>query len=102
MSEQDSHLNEASWKDDPRLNHMDPEKLHFLEEYAERIRRLPNEKRLSILLSLPAEAGRRGISFSDSETMLLVAVFSTDLTPSQKQQIRLLQKISKTMAARSS
>jgi hypothetical protein len=91
-----------SWQQDPRLSSMDPAKIKFLEEYSTRIRNLPNDKKLPFLLSLQAEATRRNLRFSDSETLLLVNVLSTNLSPEQKNRIRMLQTLSKKMAARSS
>jgi hypothetical protein len=91
-----------SWQQDPRLSSMDPAKIKFLEEYSLRIRNLPNDKKLPFLLSLQAEANRRNLQFSDSETLLLVNVLSTNLSPEQKNRIRMLQTLSKKMAARSS
>jgi hypothetical protein len=81
---------------------MDPDKIKFLEEYSVRIRELPNDKKLPFLLSLQAEANRRNLQFSDSETLLLVNVLSTNLSSEQKKRIRMLQTLSKKMAARSS
>jgi hypothetical protein len=97
-----AHANTGSWQQDPRLSSMDPGKLKFLEEYSARIRDLPNDKKLPFLLSLQGEANRRNLHFSDAETLLLVNVLSTNLSPEQKNRIRMLQTLSKKMAARSS
>jgi hypothetical protein len=97
-----THARTGSWQQDPRLSSMDPDKIKFLEEYSVRIRELPNDKKLPFLLSLQAEANRRNLQFSDSETLLLVNVLSTNLSSEQKKRIRMLQTLSKKMAARSS
>jgi hypothetical protein len=91
-----------SWQQDPRLSSMDPAKIKFLEECYARIHDLPNDKKLPFLLSLQAEANRRNLQFSDAETLLLVNVLSTNLSQEQKKRIRMLQTLSKKMAARSS
>jgi P pilus assembly chaperone PapD len=97
-----THAHSDSWQHDPRLSSMDPAKIKFLEEYSARIQKLPNDKKLPFLLSLQAEANRRNLQFSDTETLLLVNVLSTKLSPEQKNRIRMLQTLSKKMADRSS
>lgn len=84
---------QTSWRDDPRLKSMDPQKLLFLDEYAARVRSLPQNKKLPFLISLRKEAMSRGIQFDDQETLLLISVLSANLSPEQKKSVELFQKI---------
>lgn len=83
------------WKSDPRLAMMDEKKLAFLSEFSERMKTIPKERAIPFLLSLHTEAANRRITFSDSETMLIASVLSTDMSPEQKKRMEFLRLFAK-------
>jgi hypothetical protein len=87
-----------SWKNDPRLRTMNPEKLALLTEFADRISRTEKENLMEALLSVNLEAKKRGISFNDSETALLVTILSAHMGPKERKRIELLKMVAQKMA----
>lgn len=90
------------WKQDPRLKMMNPEKLQYLTEFADRIRSLPKEQLLPAFTALQLETSKKGLTFTDQETELLVSVLSSNMTPSERKRLEALRLLAQKMAARSS
>lgn len=90
------------WKQDPRLQQMDPAKLDFITEFAGRIQSMPRTQILPAFLTLNMEAAKRGIRFSDSETELFVSVLSTNLSQADQKKLESLRILAQKLAARSS
>lgn len=90
------------WQKDPRLQNLDPAKLAYLNEFALHASQLSKGQILPTFLSLQAEAGKRGIQFSDEETALLVSVLAADMSPADKKRLDTLRFFAKKLAARSS
>lgn len=91
-----------SWKQDPRLKQMAPEKLNYLTSFADQVTRLPRGQILPAFMSMQTDAAQKGIRFSDSETELLVSVLTSDMSPNEKKKLETLRFIAKKLAARSS
>ena len=89
-----------SWKQDPRLKQMAPEKLDYLTAFADQITRLPKEQILPAFMSMQVDAAQKGIRFSDSETELLVSVLTSGMSPNEKKKLETLRFIAKKLAAR--
>ncbi len=92
---------QKNWKNDPRLQNMDPDKLNFLTDFVERIKKTPKNQVVPAFLSLQAEASQKGISFSNQETMLLVSILSSDMSPADKNRLEALRMLAKKVAAKS-
>lgn len=84
-----------SWKQDPRLKGMSPEKLALLTEFAKRVETSPKDQLMSTLLTLNLEAGEKGIHFTDQETELLVSIMSSTMSPVERKRIETLRLLSK-------
>ena len=89
-----------NWKEDPRLKGMDSQKLDMLDEFAERVKRTPKHNLISSLLSLNMEAQAKGISFSDSETEIIVSILAADMPPQERKKIDMLKMFSKQLTGR--
>ncbi len=85
---------DASWKNDPRVRSMDPEKIRFLEEFAGQIQHTPGPQLINRFLSVNGEAQKRGISFSDRETGLLTDILLEHMPPKDRQKLELLRMLS--------
>ncbi|ADL04282.1 hypothetical protein [Lacrimispora saccharolytica] len=90
----------ANWKQDPRLKNMNPQKLSMLTEFAKRVETTPKDQLFPTLLSLNAEASRKGIQFNDQETDLLISIMSTNMDQNEKKRIETLRMLSKNFMKR--
>lgn len=95
-------MDNKDWKQDPRLAGMNPEKLKYITDFAERITHLPKEQILPAFMAMQMETSGKNIHFSDSETELLVSIISADMPPAEKKKLETLRLLAKKLAARSS
>lgn len=85
----------SNWKQDPRLKHMNPEKLSLLTEFARRVESAPKDQLLPTLINLNMEANQRGLSFTDQETDLLISIITAGMSPAEKKRADALMLLSK-------
>lgn len=83
------------WKNDSRIKSLNPEKIRFLTELSEQIRRTPRPQLMNQLLSINLEARKRGIVFTDGETELLTEILTERLSPAERGKLDLLRTLSK-------
>lgn len=95
-------MNQEDWKQDPRLAHLNPKKLSYITDLAERISHLPKEQVLPAFLAMQVDANKNGIRFSDTETELLVSVLSTNMSPAEKKKLETFKVLAQKLAVRSS
>lgn len=86
------------WKQDPRVKAMHPEKIQFLSDLTEQIAKTPQKQILPRFLTLTMEANKRGISFSDQETDLLVQILTQDMTPKERGKLDTLRMLSEKLS----
>lgn len=84
---------QQDWRKDPRLKHMDEQKLKLLTELAETAGKTPRDKLLPLFMGLAS--GNSGVNFSDEETELIVSILTADMSPAQKKQVETLRKLSR-------
>lgn len=96
------NTDQNDWRQDPRIQQMDQEKLNYVQEFAMRIQTMPKDQVLPAFLSLQADCRRRNIRFTDSETELLVSILTAGMSPAEKKKLETLKFLAKKMAARSS
>lgn len=89
---------EHQWKQDPRLQGMDPQKLQYLTEFARKVQETPKSQLLATILTLNADASRHGISFTDEETDLLVSILTAGFSPADKKRLDTLKLLSKKLS----
>ena len=90
----------SQWQEDPRLQSLDPEKLQFLTQFLEQLEHTPRSQLLSWFLSLNAEAARRNIAFSDSETDALTQILTGYMSPADRGKIGMLRTLARKLSAR--
>ncbi len=90
----------SQWQEDPRLQSLDPEKLQFLTQFLEQLEHTPRSQLLSRFLSLNAEAARRNIAFSDSETDALTQILTGYMSPADRGKIGMLRTLARKLSAR--
>ena len=95
-------MSEHNWKQDPRLIHMNPEKLQYIESFADKIRKTPKTQLIPLFLSIQNESQKHNMSFTDEETDLLVDILTADMNAAEKQKLEMLKFFAKKLAARSS
>lgn len=95
-------MDNNDWKQDPRLAGMNPEKLKYITDFAERISHLPKDQVMPAFMAMQMEVSGKNLQFSDSETELLVSILSAGMTPAEKKKLDTLRLLAKKLAARSS
>ncbi len=90
----------TNWKNDPRIQTMNPEKIRFLEEFAALIQHTPRSQIMNRFLSINAEAQKRGISFSNQETELLTDILLGHMSPADREKLGLLRMLSQKLGQR--
>lgn len=95
-------MDNKDWKQDPRLAGMNPEKLKYITDFAERISHLPKDQMMPAFMAMQMEVSGKNLQFSDSETELLVSILSAGMTPAEKKKLDTLRLLAKKLAARSS
>lgn len=91
-----------NWKQDPRLKQMSKEKLDYLTDMAEHIKTLRKDQLLPAFASMQMEATKKGMSFNNDETELILSILSADMTPAEKNRLNSIRALAKKMAARDS
>lgn len=89
-----------TWKQDPRIKAMPPEKIQFLTELTSQIEKTPKKQLLPKFLSITMMASQSGINFDDQETDLLVGILSGYMNPDDKSKLDTLKMLSKKMASK--
>ncbi|MDO4267556.1 MAG: hypothetical protein Q4C73_03705 [Eubacteriales bacterium] len=95
-------MNADSWKQDPRLKQIDPEKLQYITDFAGKLSSIPKEQLPTALAALQMDAAQKNIRFSNQETDLLVSILTSGMSPGEKKRLEALRLLAKKMAARSS
>ena len=88
-----------SWKQDPRIQKMSPEKIDFLSSMTAKIQNSSPNQLLSQFMMLNTEASRRGLTFTDEETELLTEVLVSHMNPAYKGRLGMLRQLYKKIAA---
>ena len=81
-----------NWKQDPRLQTMDPEKVNLLTEFAEKISHTDQSHFMNSFLQVCQEANAKGLHFTDSETALLVDILSCHMPEKDRKKLQFLNK----------
>lgn len=90
------------WKQDPRLAHMDHQKLDYITKLAEALKQTPKDQIFPAFLAMQSELHQKNMNFTDSETDLLLSILTADMSPAEKQRVSTLKILAKKLAARSS
>lgn len=89
---------DTSWKQDPRLRAMAPEKLRLLTDFASRVEAADKSQLMKVFMSINMEAKEKGIQFNDRETALLVTILSSSIPQNERKKLELLKMLSKKLA----
>lgn len=74
-------------KDNPLLNGMDPDKLQFLMNFAQKDKPTTMQDAMPFLLANMNHAKQQNINFSKPEIQLIAELLSKDLSPSEKSKV---------------
>lgn len=86
-----------SWKTDPRLKNMDPEKLSLLLSFAKELEAAPENQKMAVFLSINQRASEKHINFSSRERELLLSILTEGMSPEEKSRVRLIQNLASKM-----
>ena len=89
-----------TWKNDPRVKAMHPDKIQFLSDLTEQIEKTPKNQLLPKFLSITMLANQSGIPFNDQETDLLVSILSGYMNPADRGKLDTLNMLSKRIASK--
>lgn len=90
-----------SWKQDPRVKAMNPQKIQFLLELTQQIEQTPKDQLLMKFMTINMEAGKKGIHFTDQETELLVSILSANMSQADRNKLDTLKMLAKKMQNKS-
>lgn len=88
------------WRKDPKLAKMSPEKLEFLNTYAERLSGTPKDRMMNTFLSIQNEAMQKKIRFDEDETELMMQILGSNMTPEEKKRMETFTTLAKKLAVR--
>lgn len=74
-------------KGNPLLSGMDPEKLQFLMNFAQKDKPTTTQDAMPFLLANMNIAKQKNINFSKPEIQLIAELLSTDLSPTEKSKV---------------
>jgi len=82
-----------NWMNHPAMKDIDARKLAILVDLANEAEGLSTEKALPLLLKTNAKMKALGLTFTPTETELLVEILSKDMSPNDKQKLDALKKM---------
>lgn len=88
-----------NWKKDPRLNHISPQKLEFLEMFSQNAHQTSPSDLLPLLLKTSQQSTAMG--FTEEETDLLISILTEQASPKERQQLQILRQLSANLRTRS-
>lgn len=89
---------EKSWKNDPRLQGMNPQKLDLLISFSNRLANMPKNQLLSAFVDFNLEAQKKGLQFTDQETELIAEILTENLPDSDRKKLDTLRLLSKKLS----
>lgn len=89
---------EKSWKNDPRLQGMNPQKLDLLISFSNRLANMPKAQLLSAFVDFNLEAQKKGLHFSDQETELIAEILTENLPEGDRKKLDTLRLLSKKLS----
>ena len=91
-------MSNIDWKSYPGLNGISPEKLNMLTSILSQAESVKSDALIPFFLKSASEANKKGISFSDSETDLILNVLKTRMSKQDIQKIDAIRKLSQIIA----
>ncbi len=88
-----------SWKQDPRLQSMNPEKIKFLADFAEQLNGTPKDQVLAGFIAMSAEASRKNITFSNQETNLITDILLSHMSASDRNRANMFRAFTQKMTS---
>lgn len=93
-----SNADSTDWKNHPGLNGIPREKLNMLTGILTQAETMKSDALIPFFLKSATEAGKKGISFSDSETDLILNVLKSRMSKQDIQKIDTIRKLSQMIA----
>lgn len=67
-------MTNQDWMRDPRIAHIDPEKLNFLQKLVFEMQKLSDKEKLPFLMALATSSRKKNISFTKEEVSEIIEV----------------------------
>lgn len=67
-------MTNQDWMSDPRIAHIDPEKLNFLQKLVFEMQKLSDKEKLPFLMALASSSRMKKISFAEDEVSQIIEV----------------------------
>ncbi|MGL5437373.1 MAG: hypothetical protein ACRDBO_18665 [Lachnospiraceae bacterium] len=94
--------NKNDWKQDPRLNQMNKEKLDYLTDMVSQIQTMKKDQLMTAFAAMQMDSMKKGMNFTSEETDLLASVITAEMSPAEKKRMESLRTLAKKMAAKKS
>lgn len=82
------------WKQDERLQHLDPKQLELLSQLAEELSNAPMNEKAMVFFSIMQKTKKQNISFSPPEQELLFSILTEHMSPEEKKKARMIRNLS--------
>lgn len=91
-------MSDNNWMNNPAFQNIDPQKLLLLSQILGQANTKSKEELLPFFLSASAKANSMGMSFSDSETDLIMSVLTEKMSPEEKNRVETMRKLAAILA----
>lgn len=88
----------TNWRNDPRLQGMNPQKLDLLVSFSQQIASMPKHSLLTAFMEFQIEAQKNGLQFSDQETEIIAKILTEHLSEGDKKKLDTLRLLSKKLS----
>lgn len=82
-----------NWINHPAMKNIDARKLAILVDLANEAEGLSSDKALPLLIKTNAKMKALGLTFTPTESELLVEILSQDMSPADKQKLEVLKRM---------
>ena len=85
--------NPRDWKNDERLKNVDSERIALLTTFAKELAEAPSNQKMAQFLAISQKAAAQTIVFSPEERELMLSVLTENMSPEEKQKVKLIQNL---------
>lgn len=86
-------MSDNNWMNNPAFQNIDPQKLLLLNQILGQAGSKSKDELLPFFLAASAKANSMGMSFSDTETDLIMSVLTEKMSPEEKQRVETMRRL---------
>jgi len=86
-------MSDTSWKNNPKMNNIDPRKLTILIELMKEAEGKPTDKVIPLIMNTNKKLKEQDLSFTKDESDLMIEILSKNMSPKEKAQFEMMKKM---------